>query len=90
MDVAPSIFKTHDRPYFATMLLGEDLAAIKAMVGVENSPLPLPARIPFVTIVSVYFCSLIADDFAMSAKCDAACATIDKNLAILPRLVTRQ
>ncbi|KAL2272403.1 hypothetical protein FJTKL_06742 [Diaporthe vaccinii] len=83
MEVAPSTFKTQDRPYIATMLLGEDLAVCKALVGVEDSPLPLPARIPFVAIVGVYFCSLIPDDFAISAECDAACATIDENLAIL-------
>ena len=100
MEAAPNIFRTDNEPYFATMLLGEKFAAIKALAGAKNSLLPLPARIPFVTIVGVYFCHLVDDGIAMyettTTKCyrellstarDAACATIDENLVILPRLI---
>lgn len=83
-------------PYIFSMLY----AGYKALGDDRSGRAPLPAQVPFVTLVGVYFCALVVKDVLvgetatsqrysefLSATRDAACATIDENLAILPQLI---
>jgi hypothetical protein len=92
---APSVGGTADSPYSSVYAVRLD--SFSFLLGLFATT----ARMPLITIVGVYFCSLIVDGITMyetatskdylellSATRDEVCATIDENLAILLRLVT--
>lgn len=82
------MLKSGHRPYAFTMLID----GLRALEHNGLASLTSIAQLPLTTLVGVYFCKLVSQDCLadpkfLAAARDAACATMDENLAILPRLI---